>query len=375
MNFFALSLRMTQVSVQDAAREINFKELMQRLLGLLTEKEQNILERRFSLGKHKRETLDKIGQSYAITRERVRQIESVAIKKLARISMDPAMRLVHDLAEHIIAQNGDIYLETLLVESLSETLKGSAAIDQNSVKLALKVSKKFILQDKNTHFRPCWRLAAVPLRTLQDVDKAIHTTLKKQQDNVLTATEIAERIDHVPDATPERVASLLEIDTRFIRVAGGWGLASCRLINPKSIKDRILVTLRHNNQEAMHFRDIITHVLEDFAGQKQVTPQAIHNELIRHEEFVLVGRGQYGLKEWGMVEGTVCDVIKAVLEENDGPLKRQDIIQRVLAKRDIRVGTISLNLQKYPFFERVGRAIYTYNAELDTRRRNKKNKA
>ena len=53
-------------------------------------------------------------------------------------------------------------------------------------------------------------------------------------------------------------------------------------------------------------------------------------------------------------------------------MKRQDIIQKVREKREIRIGTISLNLQKYEFFERVGRAVYQYVAENDTRRRRKK---
>ena len=102
---------------------------------------------------------------------------------------------------------------------------------------------------------------------------------------------------------------------------------------------------------------MVRHVLSEFKSKKEVTPQAVHNELIRHPEFVLVGRGEYGLKEWGMAEGTVADVIKQVFAESEHPLKRQEIIERVLQKREIRIGTISLNLQKYPCFKRVGRAV------------------
>jgi len=53
-------------------------------------------------------------------------------------------------------------------------------------------------------------------------------------------------------------------------------------------------------------------------------------------------------------------------------MKRQDIIKAVLKKRDIRLGTISLNLQKYAFFKRVGRAIYEYDASLDTRKQKRR---
>ena len=94
--------------------------------------------------------------------------------------------------------------------------------------------------------------------------------------------------------------------------------------------------------------------------------------MIRHDDFILVGRGLYGLKDWGMVAGTVCDVIKAVLIENNGPMKRQEVIEEVLKKREIRIGTISLNLQKYDFFKRVGRAVYEYDESLDPGKRRRK---
>ena len=121
----------------------------------------------------------------------------------------------------------------------------------------------------------------------------------------------------------------------------------------------------------MHFSDIMESISGNFPERKRVTPQASHNELIRHDEFVLVGRGLYGLREWGLAAGTVCDLIRAVLIENGEPMKRQDIIQSVLEKREVRLGTISLSLQKYPFFERVGRAVYSYNEALDVNRRQK----
>ena len=122
---------------------------------------------------------------------------------------------------------------------------------------------------------------------------------------------------------------------------------------------------------AISVEDITTVLESDGNFRVNKTHQDIHNELIRHDDFVLVGRGIYALNEWGLPSGTVCDLIKSVLEENGGPMKRQEIITAVLKKRDIRIGTISLNLQKYPFFKRVGRAVYGYETTLDNRKRNK----
>ena len=65
-----------------------------------------------------------------------------------------------------------------------------------------------------------------------------------------------------------------------------------------------------------------------------------------------------------------CDLIISVFKENNfEPMRRKDIIDQLLSKRDVRLGTISLNLQKYPFFKRVGRAVYEYDSSLDDRKR------
>ncbi len=349
--------------MNSAQRDVNFSELMKRLLSLLTPKEKDIVERRFSLGGQSRETLDKIGKSYSITRERVRQIESVAIKKLARISMDPSMRMIHDLAHSILVEHGKIMSEDLLVSAMLKELKNPQEIDVNAVKLAMCVSDKLVKQDKNQFFRPFWRTEDVSLPEVKDLIKKIKSTLEKKQD-VLDLSDLSAALSPLPAA---RVASALEIDWGFMVTENGWGLKAWRFINPRSIKDKIMVTLR-DLEKPLHFKDIIHNVLNDFQAKKTVTPQAIHNELIRHDDFVLVGRGLYGLKEWGMTAGTVCDVIKTVLKEHGEPMKRQDIISEVLKKREIRLGTISLNLQKYPFFRRVGRAVYTYDSELDNGR-------
>jgi len=349
--------------------DVNFHDLMQRVLGLLTDKEQDIIERRFSIGLEKKETLDKIGKSYNITRERVRQIESVALRKLARISMDPAMQTVHDLAYDLLLENGGLMMEDLLMSEMLRRFKDQQGIDVNAMKLAMQVSERIAKQDKSQHFKAFWHIKDIAASDAKTVQKGIYETLKQNNNEAMAAADITESLSAMHD--PKRVISCLHIDPKLISINDLWGLKTNRIINPKSIKDKIIITLK-NEGKPMHFSEIITAVLKSFKEQRSVTPQAVHNELIRHEEFVLVGRGLYGLKKWGLVEGTVCDVIIQVLQENGEPMRRQDIINAVLQKRDIRVGTISLNLQKYDFFQRVGRAVYEYVPEMDKRRRNMK---
>ena len=108
----------------------------------------------------------------------------------------------------------------------------------------------------------------------------------------------------------------------------------------------------------MHFKDIAKAIKDNKFDHKNVTIQAVHNELIRYEDFVLIGRGIYALAAWGYTEGTVKDVIVDVLK-GSGPMNKSKIVEEVLKRRQVKIGTISLNLQKYPEFHRVGRAVYS----------------
>ena len=109
----------------------------------------------------------------------------------------------------------------------------------------------------------------------------------------------------------------------------------------------------------MHFNEIAAAIKDSSFKRKDVTTQAIHNELIKDKRFVLIGRGIYALKEWGYKKGTVSDIIAQVLREAGEPLHRDEIVKRVLQSRFVKETTILLNLQGKPQFKRVAKATYT----------------
>jgi hypothetical protein len=131
---------------------------------------------------------------------------------------------------------------------------------------------------------------------------------------------------------------------------------SWRHINPRSIRDKAYIILK-KEKKPLHFVEIANKISESGFDKKVVTVQAVHNELIRYEQFVLVGRGLYALKEFGYKRGTVAEVIEDLLRKKS-PLTKQEIIEGVLRQRHVKKGTISLNLQKNPQFVRIGRAVY-----------------
>ncbi|HEY5806018.1 MAG TPA: hypothetical protein VIS56_01360, partial [Candidatus Saccharimonadales bacterium] len=137
-----------------------------------------------------------------------------------------------------------------------------------------------------------------------------------------------------------------------------WGLVKWPMVNPKNIRDKIYVILKAKGTH-MHFNEIAESIKQSDFKRRDVTTQAIHNELIKDKRFVLIGRGIYALTEWGYNKGTVADIITDVLKEAGEPLHRDEIVRRVLRSRFVKETTILLNLQGKPQFKRVAKATYT----------------
>jgi len=73
---------------------------------------------------------------------------------------------------------------------------------------------------------------------------------------------------------------------------------------------------------------------------------------------VLVGRGTYGLAEWGYTPGTVKDVLLQILQEAGKALAKEDLVQKTLAQRQVKESTILLNLQDRTCFMRDDNGFY-----------------
>jgi DNA-directed RNA polymerase delta subunit len=211
---------------------------------------------------------------------------------------------------------------------------------------------------KTTEYFPAWKMDAIRDKAIDDVSKVVIKFLNTQ-DDVLPENELCRVVQKnlTRKESLRFVKSCLEIDRQLKRTEEGWGLMSWRHINPKSIRDKAYIVLKQHSKP-LHFVEITNKITEAQFDHKVVTVQAVHNELIRDEKFVLVGRGLYALKEWGYVEGTVSDVIERILMKSKKPMTKAEIVKRVLEVRDVKIGTIALNLQKNPHFIRVGRAVY-----------------
>ena len=351
---------LTQTLPANTNQDLRLDQVVEDMFMVLLDKEKEVIVKRFSLDGLGRETLEKIGQRFSVTRERIRQIENAALNKLRRTVDNTRLKGIIKISHELLEKNGGLMLESSLInEVLKQT--NNPKEHGNIIRLALSIAEDIIKVKKSNAFKAAWRMEGIRDRSIKETCDTILKHLEGRTD-VVTSDEIARAIQKnlAKRETAAFVKSCLTVHKMFKAVEGGkWGLMTWRHINPKSIRDKAYLVLKKLGQP-LHFVEIANKITEFGFDKKMVTVQAVHNELIRGEQFVLVGRGLYALKEWGYEDGTVSEVIERILKKAAHPLSKAEIVERVLKERTVKIGTIALNLQKNDHFVRVGRAVYEY---------------
>ena len=334
------------------------QDLINGLMIVLSEKEKFIIENRFSLNNKPKLTLENIGQHYSVTRERIRQIEKNALKKLERNVNNTPLYVVTQLALDTLKESGGLCEEDLMIRKILKKVNVDDCISTNSLKLTVDLEKDISHVHNTIQLRPYYKANDIKK---SDVKKACDAAYKilGSKTSVIKATELGSEVNQMlsSEFDVNFLASCFHLDRRLKVVEGEFvGLATWRDINPKTLRDKIFFVLREN-KKPLHYLEIATNISNNKFDKKNVNTQAVHNELIRYDEFVLIGRGIYALAEWGYSQGTVADVITDVLREH-GALTREEIVEKVLEKRKVKKITILLNLKNKSQFVRVGRDKY-----------------
>ena len=332
-----------------SASAYDFKAATNQILQeLRRDRDRQIIARRFGFGLAKRQTLEKIGNDFGITRERVRQIEKAAIAKM-RTSGSPTIARASELLSEIVQDQGGI----ALISDIATTL-GTAENETSYVVFLALLAPGVELIDDDDHLRQAAGL--MPVYQRAQVVALINETIKtiKEYGKPITLAKLKAKLPSELEAMT--LEQLMRVSKQLAYFDTKWGLISWPEVNPKSIRDKTYLVLSRHGRP-LHFSDIAKHVRSLGTTKRDVTIQAVHNELIKDKRFILIGRGIYALAEWGYTPGTVADIISGVLREEQ-PLHKDEIVRRVLMKRQVKTTTIILNLQEKDQFVRTAKATY-----------------
>lgn len=317
------------------------------------EREREIVSRRFGLFDRK-ETLEQIGELLGITRERVRQLEKAVTARLKAAAEQgnlPGLEEFATLLAKELDDDGGIMRVTTLGDKI---VNQESRTEQARIAFIAQLCPALVVVDEDDlHYLSIGSAKLFDEKTLKKKIQDIVAAVKKIGEPTSVET-IAEKVG-AKDAGQVRALAL--VSKQLATLNNLWGLTKWPVVNPKNIRDKIYVILKEHGKH-MHFNDIAKAIKESDFKRKDVTTQAIHNELIKDKRFVLVGRGIYALKEWGYEKGTVADIIADILRKEGAALHRDEIVKRVLKNRYVKETTILLNLQGKPQFRRTAKATY-----------------
>ena len=325
------------------AMDFNPQQILNTLLKSLNEREVEVLTLRYGLADGQKKTLEEIGGKFQVTRERIRQIENSALKKIRNIqNLEEILRPVEVITGQVLEDHGGImHLDSLIKKILLMPGASSSNYAIANFVLAQLLNDKFhfISGDKELY-----NSLKIPTTSLDEI-KALVARLTEAIGKAEQPLPTKEIISLVEDDLEEHVAeALLEINRALsTNPFKEWGLTNWNSISLKRMSDKIYLILKKETKP-LHFTDIAKKINEAGFDRKKANPATIHNELILDKKYVLVGRGIYALQEWGYKAGVVADVIAEILKEAKRPMGREEIIEKVLEKRLVKRSTVILAL-------------------------------
>jgi hypothetical protein len=296
-------------------------------------------------------TLEAIGKTYDITRERVRQIENFALASIKKSKEYKEHSFVFDELRTILKELGSVVSEDHLMRFISKD-----PVIQNHINLYLSLGEDFTRHKEDDNFHAHFTIDDKVSGHVLDALHKLYGSIDKE--DLIKEEEIYTRfMSHLSDVVAEYKDNK-EIIYRYLALSkvigknqlNEWGHMSSPHVKARGIKDYAYLIMRRKGSP-MHFKEVALEINKTFGKKAHVA--TCHNELIKDSRFVLVGRGMYGLKDWGHTGGVVRDVITEVLKESGRPLPKEEIIKRVLQKRIVKPNTILVNLQNAKFFRKV----------------------
>ena len=325
------------------------KVATKHFLGVLPRRAQDVITKRYGLGSEtKKMTLESIGESYGITRERVRQIENFALTTIRKSDAFKEQMPIFDELRQSMISMGAIVPEGDFLTKVATDKSG-----QNHMHFLLVLGDLFTKHKEDEDFTHRWSTDPETATKVHESLRKLYASLSDEE--LIEESKMIERfLTHLKDVSEEYKNE--EILSRWLSLSkkmgknplGEWGVASSPNVSARGVRDYAFLVLRKHGSP-MHFTEVAKAIGEHFDKRAHIA--TTHNELIKDKRFVLVGRGLYALSEWGYSTGVVRDVIGEILKKT-GPLTREDVVEKVMRERYVKPNTILVNLQNPKYFKK-----------------------
>lgn len=324
------------------------KNIFEEVCQGLDQREKDVILRKFGFF-GKRETLESISKDYELTRERIRQIQEKALNKLS-LNLEGNQKFFKFLEEAkkflrpLGFKREDIFLN-LIKENLKILEK-----EVKILKFFLDISKKIPYYEEDDIFYGFYAQNEEVYKSARHALKRIYFHFLERHKNChpeevvlkIALSEIKRHLKKEPDK--KDVLDFLKI----LKIIGKnpfdfWGIKTHPEISPKSLTKKIYLVLKNENRP-LHFTSIHKKLKEfqekddeflSFSWKRDYNVKSIKNELIKNPKFILVGKGTYALKEWGLLPGTSKEVLVKFLKKYK-KIKIEDLWNLVSKHRPIK---------------------------------------
>lgn len=329
-------------------------------INSLTEREQFVIDKRIGLSWDFL-TLQEIWNTFEpnVTRERVRQIEESWITKIGQNTNIAIIEKIQKLSIAFLELNHWVSSKDVLLNQLITDLNLNNETNKWMIDTIIQWTKN-IKKSKQTFWCKIYYF-------LDNINKSDISTIHKTTLTILNKQKKILKKQHLYEMISKKLMNYKTFSLQFINSVLTFyndiviwenemiGLAKWKILNPKTLKDKAMYVLKRD-KVPLHFVEITNRVIEMI--KKPVKVNTIHNELIRNEDFVLIWRWIYALKEWWFTNGTVMDVITSILKEKWWAMNTEEITKKVLNVRNVKASTIYMNLQNKNIIQRVWRNFY-----------------
>lgn len=287
---------------------LSLKSYITRMLKVLKARHKGILMDRYGLWNGLPETLQEIADKHAVTRERIRQIQVVSLKRLR--AEQPVDFLRVRVAE--VAAQPKFHGVLTRAEVLAELAEGETTVDE--VKLAIGLIQDIGVPLAEKHGEPVDLL----VQNLFQVEEGVYCTEEKLVDvyefllrrvvAVLTQRARPTTRPTLYHEASQGLTTSLQTDllNRVVAVSpslvrfrkGMVALAAWPAMRRRNAANMAELALQMAKRP-LHFREIAEHIKKSFPDVV-IDVRTVHNAIISSKKFVWVKPGTYGLATWGL---------------------------------------------------------------------------